>query len=88
MCLNPVPSYLAPTNPTHSDTRAQASISPLSLRPLLEPMYHTASHHNTVEWAHGQLLFVCTIYVNVQTAANGTVMQSFILAVLRPRPLG
>lgn len=51
-------------------------------------MYHTARHHNTAEWAHGQLLFVCTIYVNVQSAANGTVMQSFILAVPRSRPLG
>lgn len=60
----------------------------LSLRPQLEPMYHAARHHNTVEWAHGQLLFVCTIYVNVQSAANGTIMQSFIPAILRSRPLG
>lgn len=84
-------SQLLSPHPTHSlrhEGRREHPPPRLSLRPRLEPAHRTASYHNTVEWAHGQLLFVCTIYVNVQSAANGSVMQSFILAVPRSRPLG
>lgn len=73
-----------PSQPARSDVKSEASIPlspPLPLRPQFEPMYHTAGHHRTVEQAQGQLLFVCTIYVGVQSAANGSVMQSFTLAV-------
>lgn len=37
LCLNPVPSYLAPARPTHSDTRAHESISPSLPDPSLNP---------------------------------------------------
>lgn len=62
LCLNPVPSYLAPTHPSHSHTRPQHKHLSLSLRPQLEPMYHTASHHNTVEWG-ARTVIVCLHYL-------------------------
>lgn len=87
LCLNPVPSYLAPAQPARAVMRADAGSSP-SLRPQRELMYHRGNHHGTVEWARVQLLFVCTIYVSIRSAANGSIMQSLTLAIRRSRPLG
>lgn len=88
LCLNPVPSYLAPAQPARSLRRKGRRGSSPSPRPQRELMYHRRNHHSTVEWARLQLLFVCTIYVSIRSAANGSIMQSLIPAIRRSRPLG
>lgn len=81
--LNPVPSYLASAQPA---SRRRASRP--ALRPQRELPYDRRGHHGAVQRPRGQLLFVCTIYVGRRSAANGSVMQSVILAMRRARPLG
>lgn len=81
--LNPVPSYLASAQPASS----RRGSSP-ALRPQRELMYDRRGHHGAVQRPWGQLLFVCTIYVGRRSAANGSIMQSVILAMRRSRPLG
>lgn len=44
LCLNPVPSYLAPTQPTQSDTRANESIC------LLTPAWTHVSHSKASQY--------------------------------------
>lgn len=87
LCLNPVPSYLASAQPAGSGVRADPGSSP-ALRPQRELMYDRRNHHGTGQRPWGQLLFVCTIYVSIRSAANGSIMQSLILAMRRSRPLG
>lgn len=66
LCLNPVPSYLAPARPARSLRRKGRRGSSPSPRPQRELMYHRGKHPSPAERARLQLLFVCTIYVSIR----------------------
>lgn len=66
LCLNPVPSYLAPAQPARSLRRKGRRGSSPSPRPQRELLYRRGKRPSTVERARLQLLFVCTIYVSIR----------------------
>lgn len=63
LCLNPVPSYLAPAPPAPTSGPTRLFPSP---RPRREPVYHRGRRPSTVGRPRLQLLFVCTIYVSIR----------------------
>lgn len=86
LCLNPVPSYLASTHPTHllwcQVWRERPSLFPCSQTPVWTHVSHsgTSLYSRKDSYWDSYCLFALFMLVN-SLRANGSVMQSFTFTV-------